>query len=180
MCEEDYVGDEQILNLLEESRTAFEGGDKSALLICVFRCAAFQAVIPEWAADALIALRENLKNGRVVDFNEAFKSDKPAERVNTRAAQTRKKKATPDVLAEILQLRTQGVSLHDSKMFEQVVENLRHRGVNVNHRDVQEIYALEGKFFKEVPRGPDLKGGYGIGSIIFPKPRRRGRNILHD
>ena len=137
-------------------------------------------MIPEWAADALIALRENMENGRVANFNEAFKSDKPTERVNTRAARTRKKKATPDVLAEILQLRAKGVSLNDPNMFSQVVENLRHRGVNVNHRDVQEIYALEGQFFKEVPRGPDLKGGYGIGSIIFPKPRRRGRNILHD
>ena len=99
LCEEDYVGDEQILNLLEESRTAFEGGDKSALLMCVFRCAAFQAVIPEWAADALIALRENMENGRVADFNEAFKTNKPTEKVNTRVARARMEKVKPDVLA---------------------------------------------------------------------------------
>jgi hypothetical protein len=77
-CEEDYVGDAAILLLLEDSRIAFESGDKSELMMCVFRCAAFQAVIPEWAADALIALREDIEDGRIADFNEAF--GKPTEK----------------------------------------------------------------------------------------------------
>lgn len=177
-CEEDYVGDAEILRLLEESRLAFQAGDKSALMICVFRCAAFQAVIPEWAANALIALRENLENGRVADFNEAFGT--PPEKLNTRAARARIKKMTPLVLAEILQLRTQGLSLNADEMFSQVVENLRNRGYAVNERDVQTIYRTDGKFLKAIPRGLDPKGGHGFALITLPRARRRGRSILRD
>ena len=178
--EEDYVGDKEILNLLEESRMAFEAGDNSALLMCVFRCAAFQAVIPEWATDALIALREDVESGRIADYKNAFKSNKPIEKANTRAARARMEKVKPDVLVEILRERTEGTSLTDDEMFPAVVENLRDRGVSVKHRDVRTIYGLEGKFLKEVPRKPKPTDGYGTGSIIFPKPRRRGRNILED
>ena len=128
-CDEDYVGDAEILRLLEEWRLAYEAGNKYELLICVFRCAAFQAVIPEWAADALIALREGIENGRVADFNDAF--GKPLEKVNTRAARARIKRATPLVLGELLRLRTLGRSLNDAEMFSEVVENLSGRGVNV-------------------------------------------------
>lgn len=177
-CEEDYIGDAEILLLLEESHQAFDAGDKSALMMCVFRCAAFQAVIPEWAAEALIALRENMENGRVKDFNDAFSTS--AEKVNTRAARARKKHLSPLVLAEIVQLRTKGVTFNDDEMFSQVVENLRERRENVNHRDVQEIYKKDGEFLKAIPRGPDPKGGHGFANMMAPKARRRGRNILQD
>ena len=136
--EEDYIGDAEILRLLDESRLAFESGEKSALMMCVFRCAAFQAVIPEWAADALIALQEKLENGRVADFNEAF--GRPPEQVNTRAARARITQMRPFVLAELLLLRTEGLSYNATDMFPQVVENLRKRGLVINARDVQEIY----------------------------------------
>lgn len=172
------IGDQEILRLLDESRLAFEGGDKSALMLCVFRCAAFQAVIPEWAADALIVLRENLENGRVADFNDAF--GKPREKVNTRAARARINGLKSFVLSELLQLRTQGLSFNDDEMFTAVVEKLRARGVNVNHRDVQTIYKSDGGFLKTIPRGPDPKGGHGFGAVTFSRPRRRGRSILQD
>ncbi len=177
-CEEDYVGDAEVLHLLDESRLAFEGGDKSALMLCVFRCAAFQAVIPEWAADALITLRENLENGRVADFNDAF--GRPREKVNTRAARARIKGLKSLVVGELLQLRNQGLSFNDDEMFTAVVERLRMRGVHVNHRDVQTIYKSDGQFLKGIPRGPDPKGGHGFAYITLPKARRRGRSILRD
>jgi hypothetical protein len=177
-CEEDYVGDAEILRLLEESRQAFEAGNKYELLMCVFRCAAFQAVIPEWAADALIALRESIENGRVADFNDAF--GKPREKLNTRAARARIKGATPLVLGELLRLRTLGRSLNDPEMFSEVVDNLRGRGVNVNHRDVQTIYKSDGHFLKAVSRVPDPKVTHGSSYVTYPKARRRGRNILRD
>ena len=177
-CEEDYIGDAEILRLLEESHQAFTSGDKSALMMCVFRCAAFQAVIPDWAADALIALRENLENGRVADFNEAF--GMPTDKVNTRAAAVRIKKLSADVLAEILQLRTKGSSFNSAEIFPQVVENLSRQGVNVNERDVREIYAKDGQFLREIPRGPDPKGAHGFANMVAPRARRRGRSTLRD
>ena len=89
-------------------------------------------------------------------------------------------KVKPDVLVEILRERAKGDSLNDDLMFPAVVENLQVRGVNVKHRDVRTIYGLEGKYLKKVPRKPKPNDGYGIGSITFPKSRRRGRNILED
>lgn len=177
-CEEDYVGDTEILRLLEEARRGFQGGDKSQVMVCVFRCARFQAVIPEWATDALLALQQKMEAGSIADFNAAFA--KPKEPVNTRAARARIKAAESIVLAEILQLRTKGVSFSDYEMFSQVVENLRERGVNINHRDVQQIYKSSGQFLKKIPRGPDPKGGHGFALITLPNPRRRGRDILRD
>jgi hypothetical protein len=177
-CEEDYIGDVEILRLLEESHQAFEAGDKSALMMCVFRCAAFQAVIPEWATDALIALRENLENGRISDFNAAFGI--PTEKTNTRAAKARIKKMVPLVLAEILQLRTAGLTFSATDISPQVVENLSKRGFNINERDVQTIYKNDGQFLKAIPRGLDPKGGHGFAILTMPRARRRGRNILRD
>lgn len=177
----DYIGDVEILRLLEESRKAFEAGNKSELMMCVFRCAAFQAVIPEWAADALIALRENMENGRVADFNKAFESNKPTLKANTRAARARIEGGRSDVLAEILQLRTKGSSFNDDEMFSQVVTNLRQRRININHRDVQTIYKSDdAAFLKKIPRGPDPNGNHGFALQTLPRPRRHGRNILWD
>lgn len=176
--EEDYVRDAEILRLLEESRKAFEAGNKSELMMCVYRCAAFQAVIPEWAADALIALRENMENGHVADFNEAFGT--PTEKVNTRAARARLEKAKPEVIGELFQLRTKGFSLNDADITPEALENLKSRGVDVNYRDIRTIYKSDGQFLKEIPREPDPKVIRGAGYSVFPKPRRRGRSILWD
>lgn len=174
----DYVSDAEILQLLEESHIAFKSGKKSELMMCVFRCAAFQAVIPEWAADALIELREKMENGRVADFNEAF--GRPSEKVNTRAARARLKNLSSDVIGELLQLRTKGRSLNDAEIFSEALENLRSRGINVNHRDIQTIYRSHGQFLKKIPRGPDPKGGHGFAYLTLPRARRTGRSILRD
>lgn len=175
----DYVGDDQILQLLEENRLSFEAGEKSQLILCVVRCARFQAVIPEWAANALIAISDNLESGRLKDFNDAF--GMPTEKVNTRAAKARINKLKTEVLAHIQQLRIQGTSFNDADMFSQVVDALRERGIHANHRDVQYIYKTYGSFLKKLPRGPLPNGdGTGFAMVTFPKPRRHGRKILRD
>ena len=174
----DYVGDVQILGLLEASRIAFESGEKSELMKCVYRCARFQAVLPEWAADALLALQEDLESGRTADYNEAF--GKPKEKVSTRAARARKLNAKPRVMAELWRLRCVGNSLNDADMFPQALENLRSAGLYINHRDIQELYAEHGDFLKTMPRHPDPNMGRGFMDVTYPKARRRGRNILRD
>jgi hypothetical protein len=176
-AELDYVGDHQILELLEASRIAFEGGDKFELLKCVFRCARFQAVIPEWAADALLAIQEDLEDGRLADPNAAF--GRPSERASTRASRARKRDAKAQVLAELWRLRWSGGSLNDAEMFPEALENLRASGLDVNHRDIKEIYSEHGAFLKEVPRN-DQNTVRGFMDVTYPKPRRRGRKILRD
>lgn len=173
----DYVGDSQILELLEGSRIAFEGGDRSELMKCIFRCARFQAVIPDWAADALLAIQEDLEGGRLSDPNAAF--GKPSEKASTRAARERKRNAKSPVLAELWRLRWGGSSLNDAEIFAQALENLRASGLNVNHRDIKEIYAEHGAFLKDVPRN-DPNMGRGFMDATYPKARRRGRKILRD
>lgn len=177
-CEEDYVGDEEILRLLEGCRVEFLAGNKAQLFRCICLGARFQAVLPEWATDAVLALQENLERGRVTDFNEGFGG--PADKVNTRAASSRKAKAKPHVLEELWRLRRNGVSLNDAEMFPEALENLKLRRVNVNHRDIQEIYAAHGGFLKDIPRNPVPNTNYGFAHVTLPKPRRRGRGILSD
>ncbi len=176
-AELDYVGDRQILELLEANRIAFEGGDKFALLNCLFRCARFQAVIPDWAADALLAIEQDLEDGRLADSNAAF--GKPAERVSTRASRARQRDARAPVLAELWRLRWRGGSLNDAEMFPEALENLRASGLNVNHRDIKTIYSEHGAFLKGVPRD-DPKTVRAFADLTYPRPRRRGRKILRD
>ncbi len=172
----DYVGDAQILDLLEASRIAFEGGNRSELLKCIFRCARYQAVIPEWAADALLAIQDDLDDGRLTDPNAAF--GKPSEKTSTRAANARKRIAKSPVLEELWRLRWSGSSLNDAEMFTQAAENLQHRGVNANHRDIKEIYSEHGAFLKNVPRDSTINRGFM--DATYPKARRWGRKILRD
>jgi hypothetical protein len=173
------IGDREILRLLDESRLAFEKGDKSALMKCVFRCARFQAVIPEWAADALLVIQDDMEIGSITDFNSAF--GRPLEKANTRAARARKEKSKHEVLTVLMRLRAEGCSLNDSEMFSQAQERLQDLGLKVNHRDIQDIYKSDGDFIRTIPRKPPpLQGNYAIANLNFKKPRRRGRNILKD
>lgn len=171
------IGNREILELLEESRLAFEKGDKSELMRCVFRCARFQAVIPEWAADALLEIQDDMEVGRIADFDAAF--GKPREKTNTRAARARKEKSKHEVLTVLMRLRSQGCSLNDPEMFSQALEILQGQGVEVNHRDIQDIYKSDGDRIRAIPLNPPpSQGNYMIGNLKFKKPRRRGRSIL--
>lgn len=173
------IGDREILALLEESRLALEKGDKSALMRCVFRCARFQAVIPEWAVDALLEIQEKMESGHFVDFNDAF--GKPSEKVNTRAAKKRIKTFRQEVLIVLTRLRTLGLSLNIVTMCDEAYEILQSHSMPVTLRDIKAIYASHGAFIKDIPRkrGP-LQGRYAVGNIVLKYGRRKGRNTLKD
>lgn len=176
--EEDYVGDEEILRLINETQVAFLAGDKSKLFRCLYLCARFQAVIPEWAVDAVLKLEEDMERGKIKDFNDAFGVS--VEQVNTRAARARKMEAKAHVLEELWRLRRDGRSLNDAEIFSEALENLRQNGLNVNHRDIKEIYDAEGAFLKDIPRQAEPNHGFGFAYLTMPKARRRGRGILRD
>lgn len=104
--EDDYFSDEEIVRLLNECKVGFEAGDKSQLFRCTTLCGQFQAVIPEWAVEAQLAIRSGMRAGRIKDYNEAF--GEPAEPVNTRAARVRKHAARHEVVTVLMHLRLKG------------------------------------------------------------------------
>lgn len=54
----DELEDALILKMFAEAEEAFQNGDRKELLNVIFLCAKYQAVIPDWAADELLAIRK--------------------------------------------------------------------------------------------------------------------------
>lgn len=172
----DYIGDRRILAALEEARIGFESGDGLQLMRCLYVCARFQAVIPEWAADALISLERDIETGRFDGIDDAIGT--PMEEPRARVARARQASARSAVLAELWRQRMGGSSLNAEELFTPALENLRAKGVNVNFRDVQVIYKEHGEFLKQVPRETPQGHGRGFADLVIPPPRRRGRGTL--
>ena len=63
------LGDEAILRYLEECQNRYSEGKHEALFNALVLCAKFQAVVPEWAADAIIEGARALNSGECKDFN---------------------------------------------------------------------------------------------------------------
>jgi hypothetical protein len=175
--EDKMWGDEAVLGYLELGRQAFEAGDRSALFTVICICARFQAVIPEWAADALLQMERDLEVGKLTDFNEAF--GPVGERKNARQRNARLARARGSVLQELQAQRLADSSI-GPEMFDRVAENLKERGMDVNRRDVEDIYKQYGQFIKDLPRKPDPNNRYAQIHANIPQPRRHGRAILRD
>ena len=170
------IGDVAILRELEVARIAFAAGEKLQLMYCVFLCARYQAVLPAWAADALLKIEAELANGRCADLNQAF--GKPPEKVNRRAAKARLKSLLLPVIGALIKLRANGMSLSADDMSDQVTKALGKLGINVNARDVQTIYRTQGQFIKALPRGSNTGQIFGV--LNFPRGRRSTRDVLKD
>ncbi len=172
--EEDYLGDEVVLGYLEDAHSKFVSGDKFQLMRCVYLCARFQAVIPDWAVDELVKIQESMEIGKIRDFNEAF--GKPFERVDARATKARRKSLTPDVFQALAVLRLRGSQLMTSEVFFSAVqEYLKDKGIKASTRDIQGIYNENKAFILSLPIGDDPKRNFASGFASFPRPRRRGR-----
>lgn len=175
--EEQLWGDAAILRYLDQGRQAFEIGDKTALFTVVCICARFQAVIPEWAADALLEMEHQLEVGTLAGFSEAFGAI--GERKNSRQRRARLARSRGPILQELQALRLADGSIGAS-MFEEVVEHLSARGIAVNRRDVEDIYKAHGQFIRDLPRKPSSEVRYAQVHAAIPHPRRHGRPILED
>jgi len=132
-------------------------------------CARFQAVIPPWAADALLAAEKALLEG--ADFNEVF-GHRSASATKSRKHRARIKKHRTRVQMALIRHRNAGGCWNAEEAFGQVSEELR-----LPRRLVEEIYR----------QTPNLKGiaqGNPRGTLhavcnLPPLPlRRRGRPIL--
>ncbi|MCO5411120.1 hypothetical protein [Ralstonia mojiangensis] len=176
--EEAMWGDEAILRYLDLGRQHFEAGDPGALMGVLFLCARFQAVIPEWAADALLDIEDRLNAGGLTDFNEAFGwggANKATRRATARQAHVR-----VEVLGELQAARLAGASLGPDDIFDVVRGKLAARGVQVSRRDIEAIYKEHGQFVKTLPREPEPHDVYGQVHLSIPRARRKGRSILSD
>ncbi|MFL9905313.1 hypothetical protein [Paraburkholderia sp. RL17-337-BIB-A] len=171
-------GDEAILRYMEMAREHFEKGERSALIETVYLCARFQAVMPDWAADALLDAQGRLNQGQLKDFNEAFGWDGPSQSMRERAA--RRARIEKDVLLELQNTRLDGASLSPDDMFDRVCDGLSKRGIEASRRDVEAIYKTSGQFVKGLPRSKDPMQIFGLGHSTIPLPRRTGRSILND
>ena len=165
--------DAAILRDLEDARKAFESGDRSALMFTVFRCARFQAVPPEWAADALLEIERKLESGELQDANTAFGWKMPDD-PRKRRREVRQHKYADAVLSLLMRKRLEGENLNADEMFQSVADEL-----HISRRDVEAIYKREGQFVRDLPRGGE-RGIYGFFRPESPPPRRRGRPTLKD
>src|ERR1700736_5194054 len=78
--EEALFGDPAVLRYLSSCEAAFVDGDRSALFVTLTLCARFQAVIPDWAADAILGAEHDLDVGTREDFNDVFGWQGPTSR----------------------------------------------------------------------------------------------------
>jgi len=177
-AQETIWGDAAILRYLEMAREHFEIGERSALFEAPCLCARFQAVIPKWAADALLDAQRSLEHGETKDFNEAFGWDGESQAVRERS--TRLARIEKDVPVELQNARLDGASLAPDDIFDIVCESLRMRGMQVSRRDVEAIYRNRGQFVKGLPRSKDTMQNFGITHSTIQLPRRKGRPILSD
>jgi hypothetical protein len=168
--EESLWGDAAILRSLEQAREAFEAGDRSALVHAIILCARFQAVIPEWAADAILEVSQRLESGDLRDFNEAF-GWKPDHK-GTRRKMDRQKEYAREILSRLHAHRLAGGNLNAEEAFQPIAEEL-----GISRRDVEEVYRREGQFIKSLPRGNPEGRTYGFARMTLQIPRRRGRPI---
>lgn len=174
---ESLWGDEAILGYLALGKQGFEAGDRTALFFVICICARYQAVIPDWAADALLQMERDLERGAVADFNEAF--GRIGERKNARQRRARLAGALTPVLQELQAQRFADGSIGPD-MFDRVVEKLVEQGVDVNRRDIEDIYKEHGQFVKDLPRRPDSNAQFAQLHSNIPQPRRYGRSTLRD
>lgn len=94
--EEAMHGDDAVMKYLEICREAFLVGNRTALFELIEICAQYQAVIPEWAADEILKIRQLIESGAVSGFDEAFEFK--AEHQATRKKKARLKKYKNEVL----------------------------------------------------------------------------------
>lgn len=144
---------------LDVAHQSFLDGDRFILFEVILYCATFQAVIPGWAVDALLDIGEGIDSGQIKDLNHAFGPAR--ERVDSRRRKTRLKEAEGSVIAALLAVRGEGFSLAAAYAFDAATERLNSQGIEVNRRDVEDIYRLPRvrELIANWPQGKAWEGG---------------------
>lgn len=165
-------GDDTVIKCIKILEEGFQQGEKTALLYTIFICARYQAVLPDWAVDALLDMESGLANGKVNDPNAGF-GWQPI-RKGLREKRARQNAIASLVLGKLQQHRLSGGGLNADVDFQAIADELQ-----VSRRDVEEIYKKDGQFIKALPKGGD-NTNYCFARLELPNDRRYGRPILRD
>ncbi|MCG6966259.1 MAG: hypothetical protein LJE59_07105 [Chromatiaceae bacterium] len=173
--EEKLDGDEAILRYLDLCKIAYSAGDHSALFPALTLCAQYQAVIPEWAADAILAGGEAIARGDCPDFNTLFglpsaSAKRNAQKKRQREAQIRENEAL--VCGKLIAYRCEGGTFNVEDAFDAVASD-----AGLPRRIVEEIYRRN-PGLKVIPKGNPENAVHRALNAKLPMPRRRGRKIL--
>ena len=169
---EKMFGDEAVIGCLKNCEGRYREGKREALFEALILCARFQAVIPEWAADAIIDGEAALNSGECKDLNELFGGDNLANQ-RDRRREARIRDNTQKVLGMLMKYRCDGGGLNSEVTFGYISYD-----TGLPRRDVEEIYRRSGKWVKDVPQGNPTGVNYCFAHGEIPWPRRRGRPIL--
>ncbi|MFO1415275.1 MAG: hypothetical protein U1F10_15500 [Burkholderiales bacterium] len=160
-------GMRQRLAVLER---AYAEGDRFALLEALLVCGLLQAVIPDWAVDALVDVDRNLASGELEDLNEALGWQAPSQA--RRKKERQKELQTELVLGALARYRVDGGPLNAEEAFAPVAAEL-----GIGRRLVETIYKESGAWIKGLPKNA---GNYAFSLAGSPFPRRRGRPTYAD
>lgn len=159
---------------LEALRKIYEAGDKGALFAALLICAHFQAVMPDWVADALIESKRRYECGELACIGDMF--GKPARGKAQRKAAARYRALEGDVFHRLGQWRVRGGTFNADECFDQIKDDL-----GCGRRDVEKIYKKHrSTLLKIEKKGPDA----GFSSCFLRLeledffPRRRGRPLF--
>jgi hypothetical protein len=164
-------GDEAILRYLALCEDSFRSGNRLALFEALTLCARFQAVIPEWAADAILDGEKALESGVCKDFNQLFGDNLPNQRARRREARIQANIGL--VAGMLMKYRCDGGSLNAEEAFGEIAEK-----TGLPRREVEEIYKRHGSRIKEIQPGNPDGANYLTAHLSVPRPRRYGRSIL--
>ena len=177
MTDEEYEARAAALLIrLSRFEAEYNSGQKYELFDALVFCARYQIVIPEWAANALLNMREGVTDGEEADLNSAFGWDElPREKRNraTRVHDALLRKNKKRVIEAIFHHRLEGGSLNTDVGLGEVAEEL-----GLGRRVVEDIYKEAGRFAKEIPRKRGDKNTYGIMVAALPPERRVGRKLI--
>lgn len=174
--------DALILTMLVEAEESYRDGDRKQLLNVIYLCAKYQAVIPDWAADEFLSIKQALRRGEFVGPNEAFGwTTTDVKRANTRRRVARLATIEAGVVAALMHHRVAGGDLSAGgdevagRGLDEVAKSL-----GVARSDVIAIYKKHRDAIRGISKG-DSSQGHAVAIMEWPTPpRRHGRGILRD
>ncbi|MFT3759323.1 hypothetical protein [Thauera sp.] len=178
LAEKTLAEKEELLALreLEDRRIRFEQGDKTALFEALVWCAWFQAVMPDWIADALITGEAQLERGEVGQIGDLFgkiQRGRPARKID---ASLSKNEGT--ILQMLGLYRSRGGVFNDDEYVSTVQQIAAEHGFSYGPREIRRVYSRHKDHLLSLEQ-QGANGTYaschatlGLSELV---PRRRGR-----
>ena len=105
----------RIIRMLADYEEAFKAGNQASLFAAICLCSQYQAVIPAWAADAILQGKTDLNAGECEDFNALFGLDLP--KLIDRQREAKIQKYSETVLEMLVKYRCDGGNLSADEAF---------------------------------------------------------------